>query len=233
MQYLGGKSRIAKEIANVILDRALERWMYVEPFLGAGAVAAELAPYFSVAQLSDASPDLIALWQALKDGWQPPEQVSQEDYDAQRNAEISALRGFVGYGCSFGGKWFGGYARDPKHGRNFARTANNLLTKRIAALDNAEFSTSDYRDIPVFSGSVVYCDPPYRSMTGYARLAGFDSDEFWKRAEFWSKDATVFVSEYQAPKGWLSVWQATPRVTLRVDSNSPRPTEHLWVWTGG
>src|ERR1700750_2056717 len=108
---MGGKTRIAKDLARAMLASTSERDVYVEPFVGAGSVAAEMVPFFDGAILSDASPDLIAMWQALQNGWEPPENVTLEEYEAQRHAPVSALRGFVGYGCSFGGKWFGGYAR--------------------------------------------------------------------------------------------------------------------------
>lgn len=229
MQYLGGKSRIAKDIARVILELTDDRQHYVEPFVGAGSVAAELAPHFTDAVLSDASPDLIELWRALQDGWTPPASVSKEEYQEQRYAPVSALRGFVGYGCSFGGKWFGGYAAN-NDGRNYARTGGALLAKRIIPLKAATLYNLDYRDLVIPDGAVVYCDPPYRNATKYDRLADFDSDEFWKVAESWSERSTVFVSEYEAPEGWRSVWQAKPRVTLRKDTNDCRSIEHLWVY---
>jgi DNA adenine methylase len=233
MQYLGGKSRIAGQLSEAILASTASRLTYVEPFLGAGSMAAMMVPHFVTSYLADASPDLIALWANLQDGWLPPESVSEQTYQELRNAPVSALRGFAGYGCSFGGKWFGGYARDPKQGRNFARTAGNLLLKRIKLIGSASFTCLDYRNMVVPDGSVVYLDPPYRAATKYARLDDFDSDEFWSVAEKWARHSSVFVSEYSAPDNWQSIWQSNPRVTMRVDSNSPRPTEHLWRFNNG
>lgn len=229
MQYLGGKSRIAKEISQVMLAATDERSVYVEPFVGAGSVAAQMMPHFETAFLSDASPDLIALWQALQQGWQPPDTVTAEMHQALKDAPVSALRAFVGYGCSFGGAWFNTYARDPKHGRNFARTAANLLAARLEVIGTAWFDCLDYRDVPITDGAVIYCDPPYRGKTRYDRLPDFDSDTFWAWAEMQADRSAVFVSEYQAPEGWRAVWTGTPRVTLARGSNSPRPTEGLWV----
>jgi DNA adenine methylase len=231
MQYLGGKSRVAPHLARVMLAQANSP-CYVEPFAGACSVAVRMASGFKHVYLSDASPDLIALWKAMQSGWVPPETISEDLYGELRHAPVSAVRGFAGYGCSFGGKWFGGYARDPKHGRNFARTAGSLLKNRVARLRNASFSCSDYRDVSIPVGSVVYCDPPYLGATRYTRLANFDSGEFWCWAAIQSRKASVYVSEYRAPVGWQPIWSSTPRVTLRRDSNSPRPTEHLWVYNG-
>jgi DNA adenine methylase len=230
MKYMGGKSRIAKQIAATILASTNERSYYFEPFVGAGSVAAQMVPHFEHSYLSDASPDLIALWTALQQGWEPPEVVTEEMYQHYRNAPVSAMRGFVGYGCSFGGKWFGGYARnDPRPGRSSsAINAGRLLGERMRAVSGASFHNLDYRDLFIPNGSVVYCDPPYAGTTGYGRTGAFDSDEFWKWATALSRYATVYVSEYSAPEGWRSVWSATPRVTMRVDDNKARATEHLW-----
>jgi DNA adenine methylase len=229
MQYLGGKSRIAKELVRVMLSSTSERGTYVEPFVGAGSVAAGMVPHFRTACLNDASPDLITLWQALQQGWQPPETVSEDEYRAQRNAPVSALRGFVGYGCSFGGKWFGGYANSIKNHGKYAHFAHNSLLKKLESIRGAEFTNLDYRDLFIPHRSVVYCDPPYRDATKYTRLEDFDSDQFWKFAEDWSKCATVFVSEYSAPEGWRSVWSATPKMTLKRGDNVSTATEHLWI----
>lgn len=228
---MGGKSRIAKDIAKTILACTQEREHYVEPFLGAGAVASVLAPHFHKVSLSDASPDLMALWSALQCGWMPPETITRAQYDALRRAPVSALRGFAGYGCSFGGKWFGGYAHN-NDDRNYAGTAGRLLSKRIGNLGNVKFMVADYRDVTIGSHSVVYCDPPYRSMTKYARLSEFDNDEFWKRMESWSLITAVFVSEYDAPPGWQSVLEVTPQLSLKANSNSSKATERLWVYRG-
>jgi len=229
MQYMGGKTRIAKSLARVMLDSTIARVGYVEPFVGAGSVAVEMTPHFRHVFLSDASPDLIMMWQALQNGWKPPKIVTEDMYNFYRHAPASAPRGFIGYGCSFGGKWFGGYARDPRKPWSFAQTAINGLSEKIVVLQTAHFYELNYRDMLIPNDAVVYCDPPYRGKTKYERLANFDSDEFWQTAKEWSSYANVFVSEYTAPLGWVSIWNAQPKMTLRVDDNQSTATEHLWV----
>jgi DNA adenine methylase len=226
MKYLGGKSRIAKSLSRAILDNTSSRRLYIEPFLGAGSVAVGIAPHFNEVRLSDVSPDLIELWLALQGGWIPPSLVTEDEYCQQRYADVSAFRGFVGYGCSFSGKWFGGYARGED--RNFAREAKDSLTRRIPSIRHASFTCADYRDISIPRESVVYCDPPYRNTTGFSRTGDFDSDEFWKIAESWSEYASVYISEYQAPDGWISIWEADVTVTISR-GNYHRAIEHLWL----
>jgi DNA adenine methylase len=229
VQYLGGKSRIARQIANVILDSTEDRQLYIEPFVGGGSVAAEMVPHFETARLSDASPDLIELWQALQSGWEPPESLGEDEYRELRNAPPGALRSFAGYGCSFGGKWFGGYARNSR-GDNFAGQARNSLIRKIGKMPEAAFCLSDYRDMPVSYGSVVYLDPPYAGTTGYTQAGSFDSPAFWDWARACSADASVFVSEYSAPEDWIPVWEGRPQASLRLGFQSERVIERLWVY---
>ena len=61
---------------------------------------------------SDSHEDLILMWQALMRGeMEPFADVTEVEYAALKTAAPSARRGFVGFGASFGGGWFGGYGR--------------------------------------------------------------------------------------------------------------------------
>ena len=39
MRYVGGKSKIARKISAVMLEKSKERDLYIEPFVGGGSVA--------------------------------------------------------------------------------------------------------------------------------------------------------------------------------------------------
>lgn len=238
MQYLGGKSRIAKPIAEIILAAGAGRSIYVEPFLGAGSVARLVAPRFRTAVLTDASPDLVKLWKAVQRGWIPPTSLTEEEYQALRHAKPSALRGFAGFPCSFGGKWFGGYARDPKGGRNFAASASKSVAERGHVLRDALIMRADYRDVVSsvhLPSAVIYADPPYAGTTAYGNVEPFDSKVFWRTMRRCvDAGAIVFVSEYNAPKGWSAVWETTPISTLRRENieltgEIRRATEKLFM----
>lgn len=215
MRYLGGKGRVAKEIGGVILARTESRGRYVEPFVGGGGMAAFMGNKFDYAQYSDASEDLILMWAALNKGWQPPLEVSEEEHRALRHAEPSALRGLVGFGGSFGGTWFGGYARggfqsdgSPRNhqGESARRALKDIVGMRGRL--GTSFLHQDFREVLVGPGDVVYCDPPYAGVSGY-KMGGFPHEEFWRTAARWADDggAHVFVSEYAAPLGWDCVWE--------------------------
>ena len=145
MQYNGGKAAVAKDIAKIISECAYGE-TYWEPFVGAGNVICrpELAHLTRFG--SDADTHIIQLLNAVKAGWLPPTEVSEVDYVKAKLEGPSALRAFVGYGCSFGGKFFGGYARSG--GRNYAANAANSLNKQRNALQDLELVCADYTKEP-------------------------------------------------------------------------------------
>ncbi|YP_010677877.1 DNA methylase [Arthrobacter phage Warda] len=231
MMYQGGKTRIAKPIAEIL--KAAPGTTYVEPFVGSAATFHLVAPSFQRAIAADAMPDLALLWTDVLNGWTPPESLSREEYDALRHAEPSALRAFAGFPCSFGGKWFGGYARDPKSDRNYARTASRSILRRAEGMRGAEILQADYRELSplIGPGVVVYCDPPYADTTGYAGPGAFDSAEFWRTAERWARSgASVFVSEYTAPAGWREVWATERHVSTALNNRAAKATDRLFVF---
>ena len=56
------------------------------------------------------------MWKELQKGWITPDIITKEDYYyiKENKDEKPYLTGFVGFGCSFGGKWFGGLASNKK-----------------------------------------------------------------------------------------------------------------------
>lgn len=223
MQYLGGKSRLAKPIVKTI-EQVLAPYggakgrVCIEPFMGGGAVTRELAGAFDRVFAYDIHSDLVLMWQALKEGWVPPNFVSEEEYKAAKSMLPSALRGFIGFGVSFGGKWFGGFARTVKgdNSRNYAETSSRIVLRDITKMQNVTFAQSDYKSIPVYPGAIVYCDPPYKGTTGYKDK--FDSDEFYKTCERWARQgAVVFVSEFSAPLHWWEIAQFPRAIAIRWD----------------
>lgn len=237
MRYIGGKSRLARSIAQVILSREASREYYVEPFVGGGSVLAHMAPEFTRTEALDLSPDLIMMWQSLMSGWEPPLLVSEAEYAALKNKEPSPERGLIGFGGSFGGKWFGGYARggfqangEPRNHQ--AESARAVLKIRDAIVaSDVRFRNADYRQAGVQAGSVVYCDPPYSGTEEYQAVERFDSQEFWLTMRRWSDaGANVYVSEYAAPEGWQCVWEQTHRQSLTQPKQGREArVERLWT----
>lgn len=227
MQYQGGKARPAKQIAQVLsLALAAGNGRFIEPFVGGANVAAAVAPFAKTMILSDANEDMVLFWKALADGWVPPTEMSKEEYDALVTAKPSALRAFAGAGMSYAGKWFGGYAkpfnddrRDKYTRAGMASRSALKCTAEMARCKSVKFAHRDYRDAPVKSGDVVYCDPPYAATTGYDAVNRFDSALFWSQCAKWeAAGAFVFVSEFTAPAGWVRVWSKGGCMSMRSNN---------------
>ena len=177
---------------------------------------------------------LITMLRGVQSGYDLPESVTEDEYKAVRDNKDAdpVLAGFVGFGCSFGGKWFGGYARD-KVGTNHADKRKKSLLRDMATLSEAEFLCRDYRGVPIPKNAVVYADPPYSNTTGYS-VGKFDSEEFWKCMRLIAQTGhTVFISEQTAPDDFVAVWEKPFTRTLDRDKNNQfRVSEKLFTYGG-
>ena len=243
MQYMGGKSRISKQIAEVLNSAIDKNTPFVSLFCGSCAIESKVQADVKI--LNDKHPYLIAMWQALQNGWIPPDVVTKEEYyRVKANMDESpALTGFVGFGCSFGGKWWGGYAKDKrgddycgqaKRGllRNYAGNAKSTLAKDMSGLQSATFTCLDYHDVEIPDGAVVYCDPPYANTTGYT-VGQFDTNEFWEYMRQLSKRCDVYISEESAPDDFECIWSKEKVRTLEKNDNVGRvKVEKLFKYKG-
>lgn len=175
---------------------------------------------------------LISMFKALQNGWKPPINLTKEEYFLiKQNKEkyLPELVAFVGYCCSFGGKWFGGYVSDEMNmGLNRANQGYNNLTKQIANLNNVEFYNEDYRDLNIPNKSIIYCDPPYQNTTKYR--SKFDHEEFWGWCRNKQKEGhSLFISEYQAPDDFKCVFEQETTTGLNKNKKDKR-TEKLFTY---
>ena len=221
MQYQGGKARIAKHIVKAM--GPIEPGKYMEPFCGACNVAAAVGVGGMV--LSDQDPDLIAMWDAVMSGWEPPSSVTRDEYYAAKRFGEPHLKGFISYGCSYAGKRWGGYAVSGD--RNYARQARNAVKKIAAGISGSLMVAGSFEGCDPGAGSTVYCDPPYAGTT-QSYFGDFDSERFWAVAREWARGGCrVFVSEYQAPGFAEEIWRKQVKTTLRIDAGQDR-TERLF-----
>lgn len=108
MRYQGSKRRLAKHIFPIILENRKDNQLYVEPFVGG---CNSIQHVEGRRWGNDSHFELIEMWKAVQSGWIPPTDISEKYYLQIKNNQVSfdpALVGFVGFGCSFGGKWWGG-----------------------------------------------------------------------------------------------------------------------------
>ena len=234
MKYLGGKSKIAKRVTRAILDHTPHRGLIYEPFCGGGSMTTVLSKEFEHVEASDIHPDLIMMLKAVQAGWIPPVVVTQDQYDMSKHAEPSAERGFIGFSCSWGAKWWGGYARgNGANGpRNYADESSRSLVRDIGGIPNVSFFNRPYTDIRPQFGDVVYCDPPYSNTTGYD--GGFDDALFRTTVAEWSASgADVFISEYEGADEWECILEITRTRDMKSKlTNSVKVTERLFTPIG-
>ena len=233
MRYQGGKSRIAKQIAqmmmNVCSPQRERGSSFVSLFCGSCSVESKMTGFDNMI-LNDNHKYLIEMLKGVQNGYELPEQISEEQYKYIRDHkdEDPVLAGFVGFGCSFGGKWFGGYARN-KGGTNYAAQSKRSLLKDMTTLMDAEFICKDYRDVELPDGCVVYADPPYEGVTGYSNKK-FNSEEFWDYMRQISNNHLVFISEQKAPNDFICIWEKPFTRTLDVNKNNQfKVTEKLFI----
>jgi DNA adenine methylase len=231
MQYFGGKQKIAKYIADFI-NATHTHTHYVEPFCGSCNVASKINIENKI--LNDKHTYLIAMFIALQDGWIPPEIITEDEYNhikANPN-ENKKLSGFVGFGCSFAGKWFECYARN-KEGRNYCKNAHNSILKKIKLLQDAKFTCCDFINLD-FKNSIIYCDPPYKGTGCYNKqlLGDFPYDDFIDWVKIQSKNNIVLVSEYKhnVPNDARIVLEINSRTDMRGINGQIPTIEVLYTY---
>lgn len=218
MRYLGGKARLGCRIVQAILDDLGVKRIGVAVDLcsGAGGVTHRLADVSDRVVAVEAHPGLVALHKAVQGGWVPPETVTEEDYQALRSARNPAdpLTAFAEFGCSFGGKSWGGYSHGTKRAapRGFAYPASRSTVKRMRP--NVEHVHGDALTHGIPSNAqVVYNDPPYEGTATYDAVPIAGAGAWWRRlADLASPERACYLSEYaEAPPAGIEarlVWTA-------------------------
>lgn len=225
MQYLGSKNKISSEILSVIKPYLQDK-IWVEPFVGGGNMIDKLEGYRIGA---DNNRYLIELLKSVQEGWVPPTNISREEYYKIKKSIDKynpALVAFVGFLCSFGGKWFGGYAFNKK-GDNYAERGSRSLVKQSKRIQDVKFLCCDYFNLNIPDNALIYCDPPYDCKTKYKD--GFDHLKFWDWCREISKKYPVFISEYSAPQDFICVKEIETKTILDKNSDYKR-IEKLFIY---
>jgi DNA adenine methylase len=194
LKWAGGKSRLVDRINEVLPKGA----RLIEPFVGSGAVFmnADFPDYL----LADSNPDLINLYQHLKDDgaefvnearqYFQPEFNTQECFYTLRErfnaTDDTRLRAvlfiYLNRHC------FNGLCRyNSKGGFNvpFGRYKMPPFPEKEmlafhAKSQHAQFEIADFRVVMAGAqtGDVVYCDPPYVPLTGTANFTDYAKGGF-------------------------------------------------------
>lgn len=222
--YSGGKQKIGKRIAEKIHNETLkiietDNFIlkgYVEPFCGMCGVYQHIPNLFNEFNIkykaSDINKNVILMWKELQNGWLPPENITEREYDRlKHNGETSAIKGYIGHQYSFGGKYFKGYAE--KYGKVFnSRKLISNLSDIASKLKNVSFTNGDYEKFSKLKNYVIYCDPPYIGTECHYQEK-FDHKLFYEWCVFMSKNNIVFLSEYNAPKYFRNILSISNKLT--------------------
>lgn len=231
MQYQGGKYKLRKQISNIINKHYESNKTFVSLFCGSCHV--ESLVEFDNIILNDKNEYLIAMWKEFFNGREFTNKVSREEYYyiKEHCKEDKGLYGLVGFGASFGGKFWGGYATNSV-GHNYL---NSAIEANIKITDNLKkhntiLLSKDYKEVIFPLNSVVYCDIPYFNTTKYSKGMSIDYTEFWDYMRVLSKDNIVFISEMQAPEDFIVIFEKQQQRTMdRNKDNIKISTEKLFV----
>lgn len=232
MRYMGSKDRHAKHLVPILMNNHDWSKPYVEPFVGGGNLIYQIPCGFRWG--NDSNEWAVALLKALSEGWEPPEHLSESDYYLIKEDPYGyppETVGFAAFCCSYAGKEWGGYARGVNsrgEPRNFAAEQKRNLLKQSKGLSGIEWTNEDYTTLTIQEGSTVYCDPPYEGTTKYK--SQFSHEVFWCWCEgLIDSGCRVFVSEYNAPEGWVTVWEKTVTSSLTRNTGSKEGVEKLFT----
>ncbi len=227
MVYMGSKNRIAKELIPIIKIQP-NQW-YVEPFVGGANMIDKIQHPLKLG--ADSNKYLIALLKYVQDNNQLPEFISKEEYTKVKDYKDNYpdwYVGYVGFICSFRGKFFGGYSglyyTKVGNERNYQQERSNNLLKQN--LKDIVFKCCSYDYLYIPDNSVIYCDPPYQDTTKYKD--DFDSNKFWDWCRIKvSEGHKVYISEYNAPEDFTCIWQKD--LSSNLGATSKKATEKLFI----
>lgn len=235
MQYLGGKAGPGLRIAQICSERLGPDALFVDMFCGSLNVVRHIQTPRRLAV--DACGPLITMWRAALRGWVPPTEVSREEYERIKATQDpnDPLTAFVLFGCSFGGKWCGGYAKN-RPTQRYAEHASHQVVAKARDCIGTVLEHADFQEkYPGCwsPGTVLYADPPFAETTGYKAIGTFYSTAFWDWAEQHARRGVhVFVSEYRAPDGWQLVDEQVATQAGRLTPGKAKRVDRLfyrWV----
>ncbi len=219
MQYFGGKQRISGPLSDYLNKCLKKEQPFIDLFCGACNVISKIDNN-RLRIANDKHEYLIAMWKALQEGWEMPNNISEEQYLYIKNHkdENKPLTGFVGFGLSYSGKWFGGYCRGNTD-RNYCLNAKNSNNKILPLIMDVKFYCRDYKDLKIPTNSLIYCDIPYKGTTQYdnKEVGKFNHDEFYDWVRNNSDKYDIYISEYKEniPDDFKIVWEYASKKDIR------------------
>lgn len=155
----------------------------------------------------DCNPHVIQALIAIRDLVDKlPDSLTEDEYKQLKGCDPEPIKSWLRFIASFSGKFDAGYARDNQsNDSTYVGYGKRNAQKQSELLQGIELVTGSYDEYVYFENCLVYCDPPYKGTTSY-KTNIFDYDKFWNWCRRMSKNNSVFISEYSAPKDFICVW---------------------------
>ncbi len=247
MRRQGGKGRVRKPFAD-LLGRAVELGGFrrvEDRCCGSLAVSRglfERVPSIQITAAVDLCPALIACLRAVKGGWDPPGELTPENYDliAARCTPRSdnPMAAFALIFCSYGGKWAAGRIADddrwPGHKSEgasvsaAAKARRDLISLRPMLL-GTQLMCGDYEAWWPEDDALIYVDPPFEGTEPYPEVAPFNSPRMRRVLAERSRRQAVFVSEDHMTPDWREVLA----IPIPSPGLSKDKVSRVWVHRGG
>ena len=244
--YHGGKQRIGKVLAEIIYktsialeDKDLKIRGYCEPFCGMLGVYRHTLELFEEHKprlkykAGDTNKSVILMWKEAQKGWNPDiiTTIDKKYFDKLKySKKDSAIRGFIGHHCAFGGVYFGGF-RPERCLKNNIKKVVNKINDIGYDLENVSFTHGDYKQFSNLKGYIIYCDPPYSIYNRYydtdMNQQYFNHDEFWNWCRKMSKDNIIFISEYKAPDDFILLYSNDTKINH--NSITKKNSDNLYI----
>ncbi|BAW97581.1 adenine-specific DNA methylase [[Synechococcus] sp. NIES-970] len=227
LKWAGGKRWLVPKLRRIWQDYPTHQ--LVEPFCGGLAVALGLRP--EIATLNDANPHLINFYQQLKKGlnsdlmmvndqdfyYQCRNRFNELIYNQTAQTPEAALlfyylnrTGFNGL-CRFNSQGFFNVPFGKYKKINYCQDFS--LYK--VAFQNWQFYRSDFENLTIPHGSVIYADPPYDVEFHQYAAGGFTWEDQERLAQWLARQNVPVITSNQATDRILALYR---KLGFRVDT---------------
>lgn len=237
MKYMGSKNKLSKELVPVIQSYITsETNGYLEPFVGGANIIDKIV--FSKKYGADNHKYLIAFLDALSKGYEPPKNITEEEYKyikTHQEEYPDYFLGYVGFQLSYGAKWFDTFRRDKVGKRKYDEEAYRNVMKQAPSLKGISFKHCSFQDVSNIKGFVIYCDPPYKDTANYS-TGEFPYEKFYDWCREMSKTNVVLVSEYNMPNDFKCIWKKEHKCLMysgkEANDDKNKRIEKLFILSG-
>jgi len=128
---MGSKNRIAKHILPIMLEYREPGMAWIEPFVGGAnmidkvdgkRIGADKNKYTIQA--------LVSIRDFVDDLPKNNSAFTESEYKDLKLSDAHPHKGYLGYACSYSGKWLGGWCRDGARKRDYVREAYRNAVKQ-------------------------------------------------------------------------------------------------------